>query len=190
MLDLRNEYNFAMRKVAEWRNAYQPNEYPHKMVINMMYRAYATQVVFDWFEEDRLQSFCDFSSAAQYVLQKYADASGFVNPHLLTWLANTPNQAVGTIVYSRYEAMASRVEMSRKDKEELEFSYLFETLNDFAVLYFIAMRLSGKNEVEAISNLCGFVLADLPYLDYTMVKQIFQRFWIAKFLEDNYHPLP
>ena len=190
MLDLRNEYNFAVGKIQEWRGTYESNVYPHKVVLNMMYRAYATRKVFEMFQSGVLPHYSDFMSAAQAMLKLYGEAAGFINPFLQSWLSNNPNEQVGTLTFSRYEAMASRAEYNKKDKEELEFSYIFETLNDFAVLYFIAMRLSGKSEVDSISNLCVVIIAKLPYMDYTITKQAFQQLWISRYMNDNYRPLP
>lgn len=190
MLDLRNEFNFAVGKIQEWRNTYDSSTYPHKVVINMMYRAYATRLLFQLFEAGRLQRYPDFMSAAQAVLQLYGQCALQISQNLERWLDEDPQEQVGTLTFARYDAMATRAEVRRKDKEELEFSYIFETLNDFAVLYFIAMRLSGKSEVDAISSLCGIVIAKLPYMDYTVTKQVFQQLWISKYMDDNYRPMP
>lgn len=49
MIDLRPPLNEALGNIVNWRNKYARKEYPHKIVLNIMYRAYSTKFVFEAF---------------------------------------------------------------------------------------------------------------------------------------------
>ena len=69
MIDLTPPLSEAMNNIAAWRNRYTKTEYPHKIVVNMMYRAYSTRLVFQAFSNGELpDGFDDFQEAIQYVM--------------------------------------------------------------------------------------------------------------------------
>lgn len=191
MLDLRSPLNEAMRNIQTWRRKYPSKVYPHKIVLNMMYRAYSTQIVFDAFQRDEMAEQDNLQEAFQYVLYFYSQAAAQqVHPYLENWMDTRPNEEVGTLCTARYEGLASRAESSSKALEELEFSYAFELLNDMCVLYYIGFRLCGYSETDAIAQMSDILIEPLDYMDYTIAKQIFQQLLVAKYMHFNYRSLP
>ncbi len=191
MIDLRPALNEALRNIQTWRNKYPAKVYPHKIVLNMMYRAYSTRIVYKAFQNDELVEQDDLQEAMRYVIYSYSQsAANEVHPYLEQWMATRPNEEVGTLCTSRYENLAKRAETDKSALEELEFSYIFELLNDMSVLYFIAFRLCGISEVDAISQMSGVIIEKLDFMDYTIAKQVFQQLLVAPYLHHNYRPLP
>jgi len=191
MIDLRPALNEAMGNIQNWRNKYSPKEYPHKIVLNMMYRAYSTRIVYNSFAQDEMVDFDDFDEAVLYVLRFYGEtALTEVNPYLIGWMHDRPNEQVGSLTTAKYEALASKAENSESSLEELEFSYIFEMINDMCVLYFIAFRLSGLSEVDAIAKMTNIIIEPLDRMDYAITKQAFLQLLVAKFMGENYRPLP
>ena len=177
MIDLRSSLQEAQRNISRWKNTYDYDVYPHKIVLNMMYRAYSTRLVYQAFDNDEMPEFDDFQEAVKYVIRFYGEtAATEVHPYLEYWMSNHPTEEVGTISTARYEALATKAETNKNFLEELEFSYIFELLNDMCVLYYIAFRLSGESQVDAI------------YMDYTVTKQVFQQLLVARFMQMNYRP--
>ena len=167
MIDLRPPLNEAIGNISNWRNRYSRMEYPHKIVLNMMYRAYTTRFVYEAFSRDELPDYDDFTEAAREVHRFYGQmAATEVHANLIRWMQTRPNL------------------------EELEFSYIFELLNDMSVLYFIAFRLCGESEVDAISKMSGAIIEPLDYMDYTITKQVFQQLLVAPYMNRNYRPIP
>ena len=149
MIDLRPPLNEAIGNISNWRNRYSRMEYPHKIVLNMMYRAYTTRFVYEAFIRDELPDYDDFTEAAREVHRFYGQmAATEVHANLIRWMQTRPNEQVGTLIAARMEALATQAETDPKALEELEFSYIFELLNDMSVLYFIAFRLCGESEVD------------------------------------------
>ena len=191
MIALISALNEAMKNVETWRNKYSRQEYPHKMVLNIMYRAYSTRLVYQAFDKQELaDGFEDFQEASQYIIEIYSKAALEVHPNLLGWMKNQPYEEVGTVCTARYEKLATKAETDDKSLEEVEFSYIFEMLNDMCVLYFIAMRLRGDTDVEAIAKMTDIMIEPLGYMDYTITKQVFQQLLVAKYMSEHYRPLP
>ena len=59
-----------------------------------------------------------------------------------------------------------------------------------SVLYFIAFRLSGESEVDAIAKMSDVIIEPLEHMDYTITKQVFQQLLVGRYMSMNYHPLP
>ena len=191
MIDLRPPLNEALGNIVNWRNKYARSEYPHKIVLNIMYRAYSTKFVFEAFSRDELPEFDDFTEAAREVHRFYGQmAATEVHSNLLRWMATKPNEEVGTVCTERLEKLATRAETDPQALEELEFTYLFELLNDMSVLYWIAFRQCGESDVNAIYKMSDVMIRPFNNMDYSMIKQVFQQLLVAPYMNDNYHPLP
>lgn len=191
MIDLRPPLNEALGNIVNWRNKYARSEYPHKIVLNIMYRAYSTKFVFEAFSRDELPEFDDFTEAAREVHRFYGHmAATEVHSNLLRWMATKPNEEVGTVCTERLEKLATRAEIDPQALEELEFTYIFELLNDMSVLYWIAFRQCGESDVNAIYKMSDVMIRPFNNMDYSMIKQVFQQLLVAPYMNDNYHPLP
>lgn len=191
MIELRPALNEAMQNIQRWRNVYSTNIYPHKIVLNMMYRAYSTRIVYIAYLNDELPEFEDLTEATNYILEFYGSAAvKEVHPYLENWITNKPDEEVGTICFLRYDKLANLAENDYEKREELEFSYIFELLNDMSVLYYIALRLIGQTQVEAFAKLSDVVIEKIPNMDYTVTKQVLQQLLVARYLQNNYTPLP
>lgn len=191
MIDLRPALSEAYRNIQNWRGKYSSAIYPHKIVLNMMYRAYSTRIVYNSFHNDEMVEFDDFNESVNYVMHFYSDtALHEVVPKLEYWMKNSPNEEVGTLCTSKYEHLASKSETDKSSLEELEFSYAFELINDLCVLYYIAFRLTGISDVDAIAKMSDVMIESLGDMTYTITKQVFQQILVARFMQFNYHPLP
>lgn len=191
MIELSPLYAEASGKIQFWRNKYTRNEYPHKIVINMMYRAYATQFVYQAFQNNGLPPFDDFNEAASYVIRFYGEtAISKVHANLLDWMRFKPNELVGTVTTSSYENLATLAENNSSKLEELEFSYIFNTMSDMCVLYFIAFRLCGDSQEEAIQKMTNYQVEIDEELTYAQLKTAFTQLnnFLPAFLQRNYHP--
>ena len=121
MIELRPALNEALRNLGNWRNKYPSQVYPHKIVLNMMYRAYSTRFVYQAFANDEMPEFDDFQEAAKYVIEFYGEtALREVMPYLEGWMANNPYEQVGSLSTARYEKLATQAETDKKYKEELD----------------------------------------------------------------------
>lgn len=191
MIDISSSFNEATRNIITWRNRYSVTEYPHKVVINMMYRAYGMDYIWNEYKNGRIQRFSSFEEAIRGMEMYYANvSSNIVRANLLDWLRESPNKQVGTLIFANYDRMASAAETNPSKKEELEFSYIFNLLEEKLVLHYIGIRQTGKNMEDTIAMMTNFVIEPIPNMDYAMAKTVFQQLYVGKFMNDNYTPLP
>lgn len=186
MIDLSNDFAEGVSKIQTWRNRYNFKEYPHKILINIMYRAYTTNMVWDEFESGMMPKFSSFQESVVYVVKRYGTlAVEKVNSNLLNWLQNNPGKWVGNCCYQFMEEVATDAEKSRKNLDMMEKSYLHHLLNDKMVLYFIAMRQAGETEAKAIERLTNFQVEMTAKLDYGSTKRMFAELITERFLENK-----
>lgn len=191
MIDIKSCFDEAIRNVRTWRNRYTVSEYPHKVVINMMYRAYGMEYIWNEFRNNRLPNYSSIEEALRSMELHYSEISStIIRENLLYWLKSKPNEKVGTLIFTNYEKMASAAESNSSKKEELEFSYIFNLLEDKLVLYYIGIRQTGKSMTDTIATMTNYVIEPIPNMDYAMAKQIFLQLYVAKYMNDNYSPLP
>ena len=191
MIDIKPAFDEGMRNIRTWRNRYSETEYPHKVVINMMYRAYAMDYIWNEFKNSRLPRYNSINEALIGMEKHYSTVTANnINANLLNWLRIKPNERIGTLIYHNYEKIAKEAELNYSKKEELEFSYLFNLLQDKLVQYYIAIRLTGKNMQETITAMTNYMIEPISGMTYEIAKQAFQQLYVARFMNDNYRPLP
>ncbi len=192
MIDLSKAYAEATNNVRVWRNRYSTEEYPHKVVINMMYRAYTMQYIWNEFKNGTLPKFATINEALLGMSQHYREISTTkIFSNLLNWLETRPNDSVGTLTYSRYENnLATPAENDKRKREELEFSYIFEMLEDECVLYYIGFRQMGKGFQDAVAMITNFMIEDIPTMDYSIAKQVFQQLIVGRYMHEHYNEIP
>lgn len=191
MIDIKSCFDEAIRNVRTWRNRYTVSEYPHKVVVNMMYRAYGMDYIWNEYRNNRLPNYSSIEEALRSMELHYSNISStIIRENLLYWLKSKPNEKVGTLIFANYDKMASAAETNLSKKEELEFSYIFNFLEDKLVLYYIGIRQTGKNMTDTIATMTNYVIESIPNMDYAMAKQVFLQLYVAKYMNDNYSPLP
>lgn len=191
MVDLTRAFQEAMNNLLAWRNRYSHEEYPHKIVLNMMYRGYSMREVFEDYEAGRLPRFSNQQEAIIYMERYYSQvAISRVAPFWEGWVNEYANESIGGLIYANYDRMASTAELSSNMKEEVEFSYIFDLLQEKCVLYWIALRQCGEDEMRAVGLLCGLVIQDQVDFTYETTKVIFQDLCVRQFMAHHYVALP
>lgn len=191
MIDLRPRFDEAVRRIRAWRTRYSVEEYPHKIVLNIMYRAYGMDYIWGEFKSGKLPQLSSIEEAFNWMDNHYAEITGEkIQPYLLDWLKTNPNKEIGNVVFEKYEALARKAELDKNKKEELEFSYLYHLLEDYCVLYFIGFRLLGKSTVDVISMMTNYLIEDMPQMNYGMAKQVFSQLYVNRYMHEHYSPLP
>ncbi|MBO7230723.1 MAG: hypothetical protein J6V20_04855 [Bacteroidaceae bacterium] len=183
MIDLQTAFSEAENNIRVWRNRYTSQEYPHKILINIMYRAYTMSFVWEDFVNDKLPKFHNFNEAIISMERYYGQvATEKVNANLLNWLRTRANDYVGGCNYAFMEEVATDAERSANDLHIVETSYFVHLLKDKMVLYFIAMRLAGKTDSQAIEALTNYQVEMTGSFDYTSAKNAFGELIVDQYL--------
>lgn len=191
MLDLRQAYSEGLQNIRNWRTRYEPQEYPHKVVINMMYRAYGMSYLWEDYKNGRIPRYANFQEAVIAMEERYSKiAIEKVRDNLTDWIKKNPNQTIGSLTFSNYDSLATAAEKSKDKKEELEFSFIFNFLQEKCILYWIALRQIGKSDVDAIGLITGVIIEPIANMDYAGAKYVFQELCVKQYVSQNYSPLP
>lgn len=197
MINLHHELQFGIKNIMQWRNRYNYKEigsvYASKLVTNIFYRRYTTNLI--W------QSIMQFANhevkmstqdAQMYLMNLYqSTAVHKVSPIIENWLENNPNIYVGGIHLGGFEKLID--DASRGDRtaiEELEFDYLYYLLSDMCCVYWASICSSGVSKIDAIAQMTGFIIQPMPLEDYDVIVNGLGQLLVAKYLEENYTPLP
>lgn len=187
MIDLSTAYNEATKNVVTWRNRYDKKTYPHKIVLNMMYRAYIMQYIWIKYELQLLEKYKNQNEALIGMEQLYGmTAINEIHSHLESWLENIPNQSVGGLIFTNYDAKATAAEFSDSILEELEFSYIFDLLQEKMVLYWLAFKQLGYNTQDAIAQLTNVIIELEHEPSYEELKGIFQELIVKQYMHKHY----
>jgi len=187
MIDLSTAYNEATKNIVTWRNRYDKRTYPHKIVLNMMYRAYAMQHIWIKYELHLLKNYKNQDEALIGMEQLYGmTAINEIHSHLESWLKNVPNQSIGGLIFTNYDAKATAAEFSNSILEELEFSYIFDLLQEKLVLYWIAFKQLGYNTQDAITQLTNIIIELEHEPSYEDIKGIFGNLIVKQYMHEHY----
>lgn len=103
MIDLNSCFEEAVNNIRIWRNRYSSKEYPHKVVLNIFYRAYSVEHIYRQFQNEKLQKFSSFNEAIIWINGYYSKiATTCIAPVLLNVLKDNPDNKVGNISFSNY----------------------------------------------------------------------------------------
>lgn len=189
MIDLNSSYKEAVENIQKWFSRYTSEEYPHKIVLNIMYRAYTMETLYKEYEDGTLPHFNDLNSSLLESQKMYSlTALTKVRDNLLHWLNSRGGDYVGTVCFNKLERLATKAENDKKALEELEFTYLFEYLNDKCSLFWLGLTLAGQSQTQAIGLITGYMIENIPSFNYEISKNVFQQLRVGKYMNDNYIP--
>lgn len=191
MIDISPCYTEAIRNIAKWRNRYSAQEYPHKIVLNMMYRVYAMDYVWKQYENGTLPHFSNTNEGLSWMERYYGQvAQEKINPRLMYWLEKSPNKNVGRVIYAKYEEFATFAEKDKSNLKLLENLYISNLLEDKCVLFYIAFRQMGKSFEDTVSLMTNYLVEDIPNINYEMAKEVFSQLLVSSYMDEHYTQLP
>src|ERR1700722_8579601 len=194
-IDLKNPYNNeALRCLNTWRERYSKSEYPFKIVLNMFYRQYTMNSI--W-QSQLESSFNEYANTENDVLKsvykleiEYANSSlQFAIGDNLIDLMNK-KEDIGSINYANnIQLISSAQNGSNKAVEELEFTYLYNFLCNKSILFWAAFGRKGFSKIDAIAQVTGAVIESNEPITYGFVYQVLGLYGVATTLNNLYIPL-
>lgn len=168
----------------------------------MMYEAYTMREIFREYQNRSLPSYTQIEDAIAYLKTYHVEVRKYrIFPRLEQMLKDNPNESIGGLIFANYEKMAKTSEVNPDSMlEEIEFSYIFDYLQEKCVQMWLALCLTGCSEMEAIRlltgvtgpirHLDGSILNDSNPLDFGLVRTLFQDLGVNTFMATHYQPLP
>ena len=193
MINMTPALTEGINNLRTWRNRYTSTEYPQEVVLNIFYRRYTMNEMWnDLMSIIEQKSYNSFQEAAMTLEKLYSEtAFPKVQPYLNSWIENNPDEIVGAIHYRDFIGLIQRVQMGSKPaKEELEFSYLHYLISDKATLAWAAFCATGISPLKAITEVSGAIIQPIPLNDYNTLTVGLGQLYTTRFLQDRYNPLP
>ena len=192
-IDLTNFYHEAVDLLVIWRNRYSKTEYPFKVAVNIFYRQYTMNSIWDVELNNSFYYYKgiegDVLKALELLEKAYSDASQqFTKGNRLIDLMNK-KEDVGGLNYKDISPIIFKAKKGdNASVEELEFSYLFYYLCNKTTLLWAAYGRKGFSQVDAITQITGVVVADQP-ITYSVIFGMMGRFGCAEVMNSLYTPL-
>lgn len=194
-IDLSNPFNEATNNLKNWRNRYSKHEYPFKVVLNIFYRQYTMNSIWENQIENSFSRFknteTDVLAAFQKLEEEYSNASGqFTIGNTLIDLMNK-QQDVGGLNYKTNIPIITRAQNGdNKAIEELEFTYVYYMLCNKATLMWAAFGRKGFSKIDAIAQVTGVVIEYSKPIGYADILSVLGRLGIAPLMQTMYSPMP
>ena len=185
------EFQEARNNILKWRNRYSKFDYPYKIVVNIFYRQYAMKNIWQTEIDSSFgikgNTETDFASAYEKLAIAYSDSALRINSqveHIMT-----KKEWVGGLNYvqniPKIEAIRNGDE---KEKEELEFTYIYYLLSNKVLLMWAALGRLGRSRDQAFSE-----LLDLKYpiekYEYDNTLGLIGELSMSRYLSRLYTPI-
>lgn len=194
-IDLTNPFNEGLERLKTWRNRYEKQEYPFKVVLNIFYRQYTMASIWN----DQINSSFgklsgaenDIFKSYQELEDEYSNASQlFTIGNILTNLMNKKEDVGGLNYGDNIPLIAKAQNGDNAVMEELEFTYLYYLLSNKTTLWWAAFGRKGFSKIDAIAQITSVVLEPKQDIVYENILAILGQFGCAEALHSMYSPLP
>lgn len=195
MKAFKSQYDFAVNKICDWRSKYTQYEYPKKVIINMFYELAPTEILWNDvlktykkpFFGKRKVYFSDFNQAFKYIWEKHRATQLAVRSTLEKDLERNP--FVGILDYRGYKKMASKAANGSSELiEEIEFSYIYNSLLNSRLQFFAAGGLMGWSESETYLKTCKVEICNTPLSSFESVMKAYNQ-EVGQYMQMLYKPI-
>lgn len=140
-------------KLNEWRDRYEEDEYPYKIIQNLFYDLYATKdsygkflTMFDLKEGDYSKSFND---AEEKIVLERRIIQINIHEKLETLISNNV-PVVDSLSYSDFKNSISLAKNGNQQEiKNIEYAYIFYGLVNEFIIRWAAFRLMGKSDSDS-----------------------------------------
>lgn len=193
-IDLRHSLEEGMNNLRTWRNRYSKDEYPEKTVLNIFYRKYTIdfmfQEVLNCFDSEG-KKWDDFNTGFKKLKVKYGETAINKTQPVLLDLLKDSQKMVGNTNYDDFTSLISKAKEGNNDKlEEIEYAYLYYLLTDESILLWGAFGGTGISKIDAIGKMSGLEIENTEITNYSQIEQILGHLCAAPYLKGNYKALP
>lgn len=199
-VDLSIALNEGMTNLMRWHDRYSTQEYPEKVLLNLFYRKYAIESLWDELNGSfRTKLFGgkkvlwkDYNKAYNNFRWQHQDVGrAKILPILENRLQQNPERMVGSISYGDYSHRISKAKVgSASDLEEIEYAYLYYYLADECVMLWASIGGTGKGKIEAIGLLSSAIIETPEINTYAHAESVIGRLCVAPYMHNNYKALP
>ena len=180
-VDLTSTFKDSRRLMNTWNDRYSRDEYPKKVVMNILYRKYATEILWSKVLKN---SYKDWQAAYEQIKLEYERIAQHEIVPVLEALIKS-DKKVTTMRFSDFTSYINSA--SKGDKEAvkgIEYTYFLNRIFDELVIIWLSFVTSGTSRIEAVMKLSGAMLPrEMPVNSYSELEQIFDQLGAEKYLQ-------
>jgi hypothetical protein len=192
MLNLIPVLNQSMANLQLWRNRYEKQEYPEKVIKNIFYRKHIIDSIFPSFLRcfNNGKQWNSFDEGMDIIKKKYEEASKSIVLVLDTLILTKGNINVGDCSFNSFINDINLAKQGNNAKvEELEYANVYYNIADESVLCWTVYGGMGYSQRDAIGELTGQVLLeDKPITLFWQIESVLGR--LGGLTLQNYRQLP
>jgi hypothetical protein len=194
-IDLSNSFNEGMSNLKNWRSRYSKNEYPSKIVLNIFYRQYTMNSIWESQIENSFNRFknteVDILEGFKKLETEYSNTSGqFTVGSTLIDLMNQQKDIGGLNYKNNIPIIIRGQSGDNKAIEELEFTYLYYLLANKAALMWASFGRKGFTKIDAIAQVTGVIIEYNQPISYAGILDLLGQLGVSKSMNSFYTPLP
>ncbi|WP_179367702.1 tetratricopeptide repeat protein [Winogradskyella forsetii] len=193
-IDLTNPLQDGINYLKKWRDRYSTKEYPSKIVLNIFYRQYAMDSIWDMQIANSFEKLAntevDLLEAFKKIETEYsASAENFTSNNRLINLIKEGVE-IGGLNYNSLLPLILKAEKEDNTAiEELEFTYLYWFLANKSTMMWSAYGRIGHNNLDSVTKVTNAIIKINKPFTYKNSLNIFGNLIVSKFMEEKYVPL-
>jgi hypothetical protein len=179
-VDLTNTFQDGRSLLNTWKQRYSPSEYPYKVVLNMFYRKFTIEKMWNSVIN---QSYPTWQKAYEVNKMKYGQVSQMeIMPVLERWVQS--NRQVGMVKYSDFQSFIQNAGRGNAEAlKAIEYTYLLHRVLDELIILWISMVNSNETQVSAIAKLTRAIVEIPTIRNYAEIESIFDQLGAEKYLQ-------
>ena len=168
-IDLTSTYEDGLAKLNTWNSRYSSFELPHKIVLNIFYRKFTIDSMF----ERALNMHCaTWDEGYERIMNLYGQvAAAEVHSNLEDWISQ--DIRVGAQRFSDFHQF---IENARSGSEHglapIQYTYLLHRVLDELVVTWLAFTTTGLSPIDSITRLTNFEIETGQIDNYEKIESI------------------
>jgi predicted S18 family serine protease len=179
-VDLTSTFKDSKNLLNTWNDRYSREEYPNKVVMNILYRKYSTEIL--WTKALK-NSYKDWQTAYEQIKLDYEKIALHEIVPILESLIKS-DKKVNTMRFSDFTSYISSASKGDKDAiKNIEYTYFLNRIFDELIIIWLSFVTSGTSRIDAVMKLTGAMLPrQMPVNSYSELEQIFDQLGAEQYL--------
>lgn len=179
-VDLTNVLLDADSLLSTWRTRYNTAEYPSKIVLNIFYRKYALESMFNSALNNK---YPDLNTAFIKLSEKYQlECTSKIVYVVEQWTKS--NRKGGSIKYSDFESYINSASLGNNEAiKAIEYTYKLHRIIDGLVLSWMAIVTTGSSKIQAVTRVTNAIITSMPIDNYETIEAILDQLGAENYLQ-------
>jgi hypothetical protein len=179
-VDLSSTFKDGRNRINIWKKRYSSDEYPYKVVLNIFYRKFTIEKMWN---RVMSQSFPNWQTAFEANTDQYGRVAQMeIVPVLESWVQS--NRQVGMLKYSDFQSyILEGAQGNSEALNRIEYTYLLHRIIDELIIIWISIVNTGVTHSEAIAKLTNALVNIPTFSSYSEIETTIDKLGAEKYLQ-------